>query len=44
LLRAYGATVDVDWGTGDHSITAEQVDAAREWLVRNTSPTGHAGS
>ena len=33
MLRAAGASVEVRWAHGGHSIAAEEIDAAREWMA-----------
>lgn len=37
LLQEAGAGVTVHWESGGHTITASEVDAAREWLARHVT-------
>ena len=37
LLRKYGATVEVHWSAGGHSITPPEVASAAEWILRSAS-------
>ncbi|MBC8087339.1 MAG: dienelactone hydrolase family protein, partial [Phycisphaerae bacterium] len=39
LLRDHGAKVVIHWGPGGHAITPHHVAAAREWILRQTSPS-----
>jgi phospholipase/carboxylesterase len=39
LLRKYGATVEVHWSPGGHSITPPEIESAAEWILRNALPS-----
>ncbi|HEU4700244.1 MAG TPA: alpha/beta hydrolase, partial [Gemmatimonadales bacterium] len=44
LLRAAGADVTLWWQPGGHTVTREEVEAAREWIGRCLLAAGEAGA